>query len=128
MQIPRGTETILLVDDEPLVLKVAKRILTGCGYHTVLAADGEEAVQMFQDYQQEIDLVVLDITLPKMDGYEVLAAIRNLDPNVKVILCSGQPASDTAPKTEKLAAGLPLLAKPMSTEALARTVRQVLDA
>ena len=87
--LPRGSETILLVDDEQLILDVAERILLGCGYHTVTATDGRQALDLFHDYQDEIDLVVLDITLPEMNGYQVLAAIREMKPDAKVILCSG---------------------------------------
>ncbi|UCG33354.1 MAG: PAS domain S-box protein [Phycisphaerales bacterium] len=128
VDLPKGIETILLVDDEQPILDMADRILLDCGYNTVTATEGRLAVDMFRDYQDDIDLVMLDITLPDMDGYQVLAAIREIKPDVKVILCSADVMQETTTQAKKLAADVPRLSKPLRAEALARAVRKTLDA
>jgi PAS domain S-box-containing protein len=81
--------TILLVDDEEYVRRLAERALTRRGYRVLLANDGAEAVEAFRKERRNIDLVVLDLTMPVMDGRQAMEAIRAIDPSVKVVLSSG---------------------------------------
>jgi len=83
------TGTILLVDDEEYVRKLAHRALTRRGYEVLLANDGAEAVDTFRRERRNIDLVVLDLTMPVMDGRQAMIAMRAIDPSVKVVLSSG---------------------------------------
>jgi len=87
---PNGKRgTILLVDDEEYVRSLAERALSRGGYRVLLASDGAEAVETFRKERRSIDLVVLDLTMPVMDGRQAMTAIRSIDPSVKIVLSSG---------------------------------------
>jgi len=81
--------TILLVDDEPVVLSSTRGMLEELGYDVLEARDGVEALERFKEHDRSITLVLLDLTMPRMDGHETLAELRKLRPEIKVILCSG---------------------------------------
>ncbi len=85
----RGSGRVLVVDDEDLVRRVAKRSLEGVGFSVLLAADGAEAVEAFRRDGAAIDAVLLDMTMPRMGGEEAYREIRRLHPDVKIILSSG---------------------------------------
>lgn len=89
----RGTGTILLVDDEEIVRTTAKFILNDLGYDIVIAKDGEEALEFFNDEQYLFDLVILDMVMPKKNGEECFQEIRERDPHLPIILASGFPKS-----------------------------------
>jgi CheY-like chemotaxis protein len=84
-----GGGTVLLVDDEEMVRKLCKTALTSLGFNVVLAKDGAEAVEIFRQHQDEIRCVLCDLTMPGMDGWETLAALRKLAPGIPAILASG---------------------------------------
>jgi CheY-like chemotaxis protein len=92
--------TILLVDDEEYVRRLAERALTRRGYRVLLANDGAEAVEAFRKERRNIDLVVLDLTMPVMDGRQAMDAIRAIDPSVKVVLSSGFAEHDLSTRGE----------------------------
>ena len=75
MRSPRGNETILLVDDEEMIRKLGSLILQRQGYKVIVAEDGRAAIDIFHARQKEIDLVLLDLTMPHMTGLEVLEKI-----------------------------------------------------
>jgi len=81
--------TVLLVDDEAAVLASSMAMLRELGYQVIAAQDGLEALERFKQSPDEISLVLLDLTMPRMDGHETLRELQKLKPNVKVILCSG---------------------------------------
>jgi PAS domain S-box-containing protein len=87
--IMHGSGTILIVDDESIVLDVGQAILKKLGYTVLTCANGKEAIRLFQSGRPDIDLVLLDIKLPDMNGAEVLSAIKQQCPDMKVIICSG---------------------------------------
>ncbi|MCP4147559.1 MAG: response regulator [bacterium] len=89
-----GEGLILAVDDEPIMQKMAKKILNACGYEVVLADDGEEAVRVFQGLHRGITAVVLDMMMPKMSGKEAFIEMKKIDPEVKVLLVSGYKANE----------------------------------
>jgi CheY-like chemotaxis protein len=84
-----GGGTILLVDDEEMVREMAKTMLTRLGFTVLEAKDGVEAVEMFRQHQDEIRCVLTDLTMPHMNGWETLTALRKLAPDIPVILASG---------------------------------------
>jgi len=84
---PRGT--ILIVDDEEDVRKICSTMVARLGYQTLTAADGEEAVAVFQDHADEIGCIILDMTMPKMDGYAAFQSLKQIRSDVKAILSSG---------------------------------------
>jgi CheY-like chemotaxis protein len=94
------TGTILLVDDEESVRKLAHRALTRRGYEVLLANNGAEAVDMFRRERRNIDLVVLDLTMPVMDGRQAMEAMRAIDPSVRVVLSSGFTELDLSTRGE----------------------------
>lgn len=125
---PRGgREQILLVDDEEQVLTSLQEGLQRLGYRVITARDGVEAVLVFEQQAGEIDLVVLDMLMPRADGLTALRGILRVNPSVKVILSTG--FSDRAEIQTALAAGAKrLLRKPYSPDELAAAVREELDA
>jgi len=92
----RGEGTVLLVDDEDMVRSVARLMLQRLGFQVILASDGREAVEAFRARKDEIAAVVLDMTMPNMDGNEALVELRRIRPAVRVLLTSGFTAEDVA--------------------------------
>ncbi len=84
-----GARLILVVDDEDTVLRLVVDILEQTGYRTLCAPDGETAISTFQDHADEIACVILDLTMPGMDGAAIFREMKRLSPQVRVILCSG---------------------------------------
>ena len=120
--IPRGQETLLVIEDEEILRQSLVSELERYGYTVLAAADGQEGWQIYQHHRDEIDLVVLDLWMPKMSGQEVLANMRTLDPAVKVVVSTGY-----AEQTEKLVGIRTTLLKPYRIGDVLRTIRQVLD-
>lgn len=85
----QGTETILLIEDESLLLDMLQTSLESEGYSIYKAPDGETAIQMYKQHEQTIALVVSDVGLPKMNGFDVFKKLKEIDPDIKVILASG---------------------------------------
>ena len=84
-----GGGTVLLVEDEPMVRKVGEGALTSLGFEVLVANDGVEAVEVFRQHKDEVRFVICDLTMPRMNGWETLAALRKLAPGLSVILASG---------------------------------------
>ncbi|MGE3806119.1 MAG: PAS domain-containing protein, partial [Gemmataceae bacterium] len=124
--IPGGNETILLADDHEMVCRVGREILERLGYQVLTAADGAQALEMYTERARDIHLVILDLSMPKLSGQEVLQQIRKLNPSARVIISSGfytdQAVNDVASEG---AAGF--VGKPYRPEELARSVRAALD-
>ncbi|MFC1474561.1 response regulator [bacterium] len=122
----RGTETILVVDDEPGVLEVAADVLGAAGYKILTAGGGEEALSTFKQNSNSLDLVLLDWNMPDMNGTEVFHALENIDPDVKVVLASGY--SESGKAGELLSKGVKhFVQKPFSISELNSAIRKALD-
>ncbi|HVO82963.1 MAG TPA: response regulator [Syntrophobacteria bacterium] len=121
-----GRETVLLVDDEEMVRDLGNEILYKYGYHVISAADGEEALAIWGDKRREIALVILDLVMPNLGGPATLARMREVDPAVKVLICSGYRSKDDELKALQIA-DVPLILKPFRPEELVTQVRKVLD-
>ncbi|MCG8572348.1 MAG: response regulator [Spirochaetes bacterium] len=87
--IAKGSGTILIVDDEEIVLKLAKNILKECGYTVLTAGNGEEGMEIFEKEYQHINAVLLDMAMPKMSGKEVYLKMKSIKPEIKALLASG---------------------------------------
>ena len=122
----RGTETILLAEDNETVRLLNRNVLQEFGYTVIEAVDGKEALQKFGAHRDRISLFILDVIMPKKNGKEVFEEMKRFNPNVKVIFTSGYPA-DLIQKEGVLEKGLHFLSKPSSPQALLRMVREVLD-
>ena len=122
--LPAAVGTVLVVDDEEMVRSVTQQMLESAGYTVLVAEGGREALDLFDAHGAEIDVLVLDMTMPDMNGGEVLTALGDRRQNVGVVLCSGYSESDVAGRlTER---GFSFLQKPYSMQALLDRVRRVL--
>ncbi|NCO82858.1 MAG: PAS domain S-box protein [Nitrospirae bacterium] len=122
----KGTETILLAEDEEAVRKLAKTVLEEFGYKVIEAVDGEDAAAKFMENKDSIDLFFADVVMPKMSGKEVYEMIKKIRPGIKILLTSGYPA-DFIHKEEIMEKELDFIAKPLSPTALLKKVREALD-
>ncbi|MDF1591939.1 MAG: response regulator [Desulfobacterales bacterium] len=121
-----GGETILLVDDEEFVLKVNIEILQSFGYSVLAAKGGDEAIKIFRENKNIIDLIVLDMILPGMSGGEVFDKIKEINPDVKVLLSSGYSIDGQAEKIlERGCDGF--IQKPYKLKDLSLKIRTLLD-
>ncbi len=124
--MPLGTETILVVEDEPQIRRLAFECLESCGYSVLLSSNGLEAMELMEDPTKPIDLVVTDVVMPHMSGKELADRIANIQPKAKVLFMSGY-TNDAVVNHGVLQAGTWYLQKPFALDALARQVRAVLD-
>ncbi len=122
--LSRGTETILLVEDEDLVRKLASDVLRGRGYTVLAAASGPDALALAEANAESICLVVTDVVMPGMSGPEMALQIAARGLEFPVLYMSGYAASDSG---ALLPEGAPLLLKPFSPDTLARRVRAAMD-
>lgn len=119
----RGCGSILIVDDEDVVLSFLSAALRRLGYKCVACRDGEEALRHFEHHSRSTDLVILDLTMPKMNGLQVFRALQRLDPAVKVLLSSGFDGTESV--GEAGAAGvLGFLNKPYTMAELSQVLAQ----
>jgi signal transduction histidine kinase len=125
--LPRGSETILLVEDEEAVRELALEVLQGQGYTVLSARHGAEALLTAEQHAGPIQLVLTDVVMPGMSGVELSARLRALRSGMRVLFTSGY-AGDRVGHAAHSGTRPELLQKPFSPEALARRVRQVLDA
>ena len=122
----RGEGTILLVDDEDVIIDVGKESLEVLGYDVVTARSGQEAVEIFKTKNGKIDLVILDMIMPGMNGMETFDILKSMNPNIKVILSSGYSAETHSAKImEQGCSGF--IQKPYGLTDLSRKVKDVLD-
>jgi PAS domain S-box-containing protein len=120
-----GTETILLVDDEAMIRNLGRTTLERYGYHVLLAKDGVEALDVFRSHQHQVNLVVLDLTMPRMSGQDVARKLFEIHPSIRVLFASGYSAEDArGPESERV---LGFIGKPFRPDDLARQVRAALD-
>ena len=87
--LPRGTGCILVVDDEAIMREVAGAILDELGYSTILAENGEEAVNIYRERRNDISMVLLDVIMPQRSGRQVYNDLKEIDPDVRVLFASG---------------------------------------
>ncbi|HXX81154.1 MAG TPA: ATP-binding protein [Thermodesulfovibrionales bacterium] len=121
----RGSETILLVEDDSGVRKAIRTMLEEVGYTVIEAVDGQDAVQKFRLYHHIVDLLLLDVIMPGKNGGEVYAETRRIKPSLRVLFTSGYPAdiikAHVAPEEE-----LHFLSKPVPPQALLRKIREII--
>ena len=124
-EFSRGHETVLLVDDEEMIIDVGKRMLEKLGYETLTAMNGTEAIEIFQTQKDKINLVILDMIMPKMSGSETFDRIKKINPAIKVILCSGYSIDGQAADIMNRGCKA-FIQKPFNLETLSRHIRAVL--
>ncbi len=124
--LPRGSETILIVDDHETIWDFLIEALQKLGYCVLLAENGLDAVEIYQDNPDQIDLVLLDMIMPKAGGHQTFFKIRAIDPAAKVLLSSGFVSeAEVHDLLQQGACGF--LPKPHRLPVVARAIRSVLD-
>lgn len=125
-KLPGGNETILLVDDNEAVWDVLIESLQGLGYSVILAENGLDTVEIYKGNPQEIDLVILDMIMPKMGGHSTFFQLKACDPDVKVLLISGYVSEKEV--NDLLREGAQgFLSKPCRINVVAEEIRRILD-
>ena len=122
-----GAETILVAEDEESLQRLLKGMLTGLGYKVILTRDGEKAVEAYSSNHNQIDLVILDMVMPRMGGREAYEHIRTLRNDVPVIFMTGYSA-EIAQTRSVIETGAVFIQKPYGIAALSHKVREALDA
>ena len=115
---------VLLVDDDASFRSAAERLLKGIGYQVLSAPDGEEGVRLYQKHGEKVDLVLLDMKMPGMDGGATFLQMKKINPRVRVVLCSGE-AEEKSVRWLLAAGASGFLSKPFDAEALTRVINKV---
>ncbi len=119
-------ETILVIDDEPVVLNILEKILFKIGYNVFLASNGSDAIHLIKSYPEKIDLVILDMEMPGLNGKETFFMIKNIRPEIKFIICSGY---DLDSRSQEIinAGAFCFVQKPFRAEMISKKIREALD-
>jgi len=122
----RGSETILLVDDEEILRDIGRDILETFGYTVLLAPDGESALELYKERRKHISLVILDLIMPGMGGKQCLEKLLKINPDTKVVIASGY-SIDGHAKDALKAGAKAFVSKPYELNKMLQAVRSVLD-
>ena len=125
-ELPRGEETILVVEDNEEVRKLAMRVLQRQGYEVLGAPEGMEAFLLCEEHEGPIDLLVTDVVMPEMSGRELAERLASIRPEIKVLYMSGY-TDNAIVHHGILSEGMNYIQKPFTVESLIRKVREVLD-
>jgi PAS domain S-box-containing protein len=121
-----GNETILLVDDEEVIAELAKDVLSALGYRAMVAKGGREALEIYRKNRHSIDMVILDMVMPDLDGRQTFDLMRGINPDVKVLIASGYCQRGQA--SEMLDMGCKdFIQKPFNMKILSKKIREVLS-
>lgn len=126
VELPHGTETVLIVEDEEMLLAMVRMRLATHGYRVIEASDGEKALEVFSQHHKEIALVLSDLGLPKMDGIDVLKKMKEIDSNVQVVVASGYFEPQLKLELEQLGAK-GFIMKPYKIDQLLLIIREVME-
>ncbi|MCM0081893.1 PAS domain S-box protein [Geomonas sp. Red32] len=121
-----GHETLLVAEDDPALRSLLQEVLSTSGYLVLTASDGEEAVAVFGAYADSIDLVVMDMIMPRRSGWEAAREIARLKPQTRILFTSGY-TKDFIKSRGELQEGVELITKPVQPQDLLRAVRRILD-
>jgi CheY-like chemotaxis protein len=122
----RGSETVLIVEDEEGVRRLLRHVLETRGYRVLEACDGEQALRLYRESLDQIQLVLTDMIMPRMGGRELSDRLSEIAPDVRIVFMSGY-TDDVLLRTGALNRGMSFLQKPLRPEALAAKVREALD-
>ncbi|MBW1707838.1 MAG: response regulator, partial [Deltaproteobacteria bacterium] len=121
-----GDETVLLVDDEEMIIEVGEQLLKKLGYRVLTAVSGKEATEIYKKNKDKIAIIILDMIMPAMSGSDTFDKLREINPGIKVLLSSGYSINGQA--TEILGRGCDgFIQKPFNMKGLSQKLRQILD-
>ena len=122
----RGSETVLFVDDEDMIIEVAGELFEQLGYNVLTAKNGKEAIELYEENKEHIDIVLLDMIMPDMSGSDTYDKMRKINPDIKVLLSSGYSINGQA--TEIMDRGCNgFIQKPFKMKELSQKLREILD-
>jgi two-component system cell cycle sensor histidine kinase/response regulator CckA len=125
-EVLKGAETTLLVDDEDMIIEVGQGVIKKLGYKVLTAKSGKEAIEIYKKNHDRIDLVILDMIMPEMGGGETYDKLKEINPDIKVLLSSGYSIDGQA--TEILERGCNgFIQKPFNMADLSKKIREILD-
>jgi two-component system cell cycle sensor histidine kinase/response regulator CckA len=127
MALITESKTILVVDDEPVVLKHCSEILKRGGYIVLPASHGEEALRLYREKKGTIDLALVDIVMPVMSGIELIGRLKKLNPQMKIVLVSGYSPIEMKTLLGPEGSHLRMMWKPFERKALLSMIRHLLD-
>ena len=125
-EVLTGKETILLVDDEAIIIDVGRQMLDKMGYSVLVAVSGKEAIEIYRENQDRMDLVILDMIMPEMGGGETYERLKEINSGIKVLLSSGYSIDGRAEEIMKRGCS-GFMQKPFNMKQLSRKVREILD-
>ncbi len=125
-ELSRGNETILVVDDEEIMRNIAEKMLVECGYGVIVAENGIKAIEIYTEKHDEIDIVILDMAMPKLSGKETYIELKKINPDIMVLLASGFRQDVRIEETLGLGANS-FIQKPYILNDLTHSIRQLLD-
>ena len=125
-EILLGNETVFIIDDEDMILDIGRQMLEKLGYKVIVASDGEHALQIYNERKDEIDIVILDMIMPDMSGKETYEKLKEMNPDIKVLLSSGYSVDGQAGKIlDQGCSGF--IQKPFDINKLSIKIRDILD-
>jgi len=124
--LPGGTETILLVEDDQTIRVAAQQLLSKVGYRVVTAVDGQQGLDAFRAHRADLELVITDVVMPKLSGFDMYEVIRAESRGVRVLFMSGFPAPNFR-KTVGEDPGVAFVTKPWTASELLAQVRRLLE-
>jgi CheY-like chemotaxis protein len=124
--IPTGSESILFVDDEPMIAEIGKKMLESLGYRLAVRTSAFEALEAFRNHPDRFDLVITDLIMPKMSGLDLAEKILQIRPGFPIVMCTGFSASMDAEAFARRGVRA-VIFKPILRRDMATTVRKALD-
>ena len=121
-----GKETVMIVDDEDFIIEFTEQALTSYGYKVIKALDGESAIELYKTHQHIIDIIILDLSMPGMSGWECMEHIREINPEALIIVASGFSTNGSRIEAENRGASF-FIGKPYELNKLLRVIRELLD-
>ena len=121
-----GNERVLLVDDENMVIEGCREMLTKMGYHVSIARNGKDAIEIYKENQDNIDIVIIDMIMPELSGGETFERLKEMNPDINVLLSSGHIIDGKATEIlERDCNGF--IQKPFNSTVLSMKLREILD-